>query len=316
MIPYDRRRLCLVTLGALAIFVGGTALAERRTLLPTARVSAARLNEKARRILAKRVSQSPSQVVVTPESPLLQATEDDKPARRQFTVYRNPEGETVCREATAAEIAQREQADPEGLGLRQINHLEIPDDKSSTSQSPAATNLTIVLRATQQLQQNQAATAAFTRAAQNWESLIMSPVTIYIDVDYGTTNFGQAWPNGVLGSTSAPGSSYPYQSVRANLIAEATGEGNATKQAIFNALPSTTVPTDLGDASATDVSDSTARAIGLLPATAQPTDTAARIAFNSNFTFDFDPSDGITASAIDFDAVATHEIGHALGFDS
>jgi len=42
------------------------------------------------------------------------------------------------------------------------------------------------------------------------ESLIMSPVTIYIDVDYGTTNFGQAWPTGVLGSTSAPGSSYPY----------------------------------------------------------------------------------------------------------
>jgi len=143
----------------------------------------------------------------------------------------------------------------------------------------------------------------------------MSPVTIYIDVDYGTTNFGQAWPTGVLGSTSAPGSSYPYQSVRANLIAEATGEGSATKQAIFNALPSNSVPTDLGDAGAADVSDSTARAIGLLPATAQPTDTAARIAFNSNFTFDFDPSDGITASAIDFDAVATHEIGHALGFD-
>ena len=53
----------------------------------------------------------------------------------------------------------------------------------------------------------------------------------------------------------------------------------------FNALPSTTVPTDLGDATAVDVSDSMARAIGLLPATAQSSDSAARIAFNSNFTF-------------------------------
>src|SRR5207253_6605455 len=140
------------------------------------------------------------------------------------------------------------------------------------------------------------------------------PVTIFIDVDFGTTNFGQTWPAGVLGATGAPSSSYSYQSVRANLIAEATGEGNAAKQAIFNGLPSTTVPTDLGDANAADVSEAMARAIGLLPATAQSTDSAARIAFNSNFTFDFDPSDGITSNAIDFDAVATHEIGHALGF--
>jgi hypothetical protein len=39
-----------------------------------------------------------------------------------------------------------------------------------------------------------------------------------------------------------------------------------------------------------------------LPATAQPSDNAAQIAFNSQNTFDFDPSDGITADAIDFDA--------------
>src|SRR5205814_3391674 len=75
-------------------------------------------------------------------------------------------------------------------------------------------------------------------------------------------------------------------------------------------------PADIGDLISTSVSDSTARAIGLLPATAQSTDEAAMIGFNSNFTFDFDPSDGITAGQIDFDAVATHEIGHALGFDS
>ncbi|HEU5239528.1 MAG TPA: NF038122 family metalloprotease, partial [Pyrinomonadaceae bacterium] len=233
----------------------------------------------------------------------------------QFTIYLDANNDTVCRAATSAERREMDAANPETLGLRPINHLGVGKTQGIQTDN-AAPNLTIVLRATQQLQQNADATAAFTRAAQNWEAIIKSPITIYIDVDYGSTRFGQPWPNGVLGSTSTPRSSYPFQSVRTNLIAEANGEGNAAKQAIFTSLPSNTVPTDIGDAGSTDVSDSNARAIGLLPAAAQTTDSAARIAFNSTFTFDFDPSDGITPGQVDFDAVATHEIGHALGFNS
>jgi len=233
----------------------------------------------------------------------------------QFTIYLDANQNTVCRAATSGERKEMDAVDPETLGLRPINHLRTIDKTQGIQTADAAPNLTIVLQATPQLQQNAAATAAFTRAAQNWEAIIKSPITIYIDVDYGSTRFGQPWPSGVLGSTSTPSGSYPFQSVRSNLIAEANGEGNVTKQAIFTALPSNTVPTDIGEASSTDVADSNARAIGLLPATAQPTDSAARIAFNSSSTFDFDPSDGITAG-VDFDAVATHEIGHALGFNS
>jgi hypothetical protein len=171
--------------------------------------------------------------------------------------------------------------DLQSLGMRAINHLDSVG-KTREIQPSAAPNLTIVLRATQQLQQNGAATAAFTRAAKNWEDIIKSPVTVYLDVDYGATNFGQTWPSGVLGSTHPVSQSYPYQSVRTNLIAEANGEGNATKQAILNALPGTTVPTDLGDANSTDVTDPASARIGLcrrrrsLPMT-------RHIAFNSNF---------------------------------
>ena len=251
-----------------------------------------------------------------------QGTSASKPSGlNHFVLYQDSSGEVVCRVATQAERTQLDKIDPSNQRLQPINHL--PSDRYAHRTSRAgttafsATNLTIILRATTQLNDpsNAAAKAAFIRAAQNWETIILSPITIYLDVDYGTTNFGTPWGANVLGSTSTPGNGYPYQSVRTNMIAEAVGEGNATKQAIFNALPSTTVPTDLGNASTTSVSSSLARAIGLLPAVAQSTDSAARTAFNSNFTYDFDPSDGISGGT-DFDAVATHEIGHALGFVS
>lgn len=40
------------------------------------------------------------------------------------------------------------------------------------------------------------------------------------------------------------------------------------------------------------------------------------ITFSSNFAFDFNPSDGISAGQFDFIGVAIHEIGHVLGFVS
>jgi hypothetical protein len=40
------------------------------------------------------------------------------------------------------------------------------------------------------------------------------------------------------------------------------------------------------------------------------------VTFSSNFSFDFDASDGIASNQMDFVGVAIHEIGHALGFTS
>lgn len=47
-----------------------------------------------------------------------------------------------------------------------------------------------------------------------------------------------------------------------------------------------------------------------------PDNFDGNVTFSSNFSFDFNPSDGITAGQMDFIGVAIHEIGHALGFVS
>ena len=63
-----------------------------------------------------------------------------------------------------------------------------------------------------------------------------------------------------------------------------------------------------------DINRANARALGFIGN--GDTGQDASITFSNSFTWDFDPTNGITAGAFDFVGVATHEIGHALGFDS
>jgi hypothetical protein len=249
-------------------------------------------------------------LVVSAHAPVTSDSDTD-----YFLLYAGDNGDTICREANAAERSELEKISPKNL--RQINHTEGKSMDLRAQADNDVTHLTIILRATANLDGNAPAKAAFVRAAAEWENLVSSPVTIYIDADYGPDNFGQAWPSGVLGSTSSPSLTSSYSVVRSNLIA---GANTPAKSAVYNALPTNTVPLETdsgaGTANTVSVSSSIARAIGLLNPTAQSTDTAARIGFNGTgtFTFDFDRSDGI--NGIDFESVAAHEIGHALGFTS
>jgi hypothetical protein len=175
---------------------------------------------------------------------------------------------------------------------------------------------------------NAQADAAFSAAAQRWSNLFTDNVTI--NVSRGFTALG----TGILGSTSNSQANYSYAAARDRLVLDATSSDDATATAhlqagsAFGLLLNRTSNNPNGSGSATPyldndadannmslrLSNANAKALGLLSGTNAAQDGA--ITFSTAFTWDFDPTDGITAGAFDFVGVATHEIGHLLGFVS
>jgi hypothetical protein len=221
-------------------------------------------------------------------------------------------GAASCREATPDEalmVNQRSGREP----LHVITTRRV---------DPQATGLQVTLRATQQLEGFPDAKAAYLRAAATWEGIIQTPISIVIDVDFGPTRFGTPFPPNVLGSTDPQivSGSTVYPSLRSALINSAV---NAQETSLYGSLPAATVPTDLGSTAEIHCPTATFRALGLLNAVADPTGEQSQLGnppstgFNSAFQFDFSPSSNpIDPNKFDFNVVATHEIGHALGFTS
>ena len=167
---------------------------------------------------------------------------------------------------------------------------------------------------------------AFVRAGNRWSSVFTDPVTVNLRIGYS------ALASGVLAQASSTQTIVPYTNFVSALRADRTSSQDTTAVSNLSAdlkfLTNRTSDSPNGPGSATPYLDNdgsfnnqylrmtsaNAKALGLMSATATGTD--ATITFSNAFSYDFKPWDGIVAGTFDFTGLASHEIGHALGFVS
>ena len=160
----------------------------------------------------------------------------------------------------------------------------------------------------------------FGAAGNLWSSLISDAVTVNVTIDLPSLG------SGILGQASSASIAASYADVRTALLGDVTSADDVIATTNLQAGPSlvfvtnNTSGTRIVDNNASnnnnflDVNRANAKALGLLAANDATSD--ADIEFSSNFSWDFDRSNGITSGTYDFVGVAAHEIGHALGFVS
>jgi hypothetical protein len=164
----------------------------------------------------------------------------------------------------------------------------------------------------------------FVAAGERWSALFTDNVTINVFID------SEPLGAGVLGQTGNALYYESYSGLKTALAGDATSATDATAVAHLqpgNLTFAANHTSDCGNCAPVYldhngnfnnqnvvVSGSEAKALGLLAPTNATLDGS--ITFSSTFNFDFNPLDGIAANAYDFTGVATHEIGHLLGFTS
>lgn len=158
------------------------------------------------------------------------------------------------------------------------------------------------------LASNSSALTAFQNAAAEWSSHISTPITVNINADLA--DLGNT---GTIGSTSPSFTTGSYSVVRNAMVAHGIADPAAS---INQFLPtaaqfSATLPVNYGFTGNMLLTRANALALGFNLGAG----TDATITFNSQFAFAYNQAQ-LDGSHMDFQSVAAHEIGHALGFVS
>jgi hypothetical protein len=161
---------------------------------------------------------------------------------------------------------------------------------------------------------NAQALAAFQRAADAWDAIFIDPIAVTINADLAG---GFANPN-IIGSTSSVFLQAGYNTIRNQLVTDSAAQ--ADKSAITAALPTAAqftgfLPTGFALSGNIQATKANLKAMGFGGLDASFGASDATITFNNAFAFSFDPGP-VPGGLMDFTSVATHEIGHALGFVS
>lgn len=156
------------------------------------------------------------------------------------------------------------------------------------------------------------AKAAVQRALAKWESLLVAPINVTVRIDFGPTFFGNPFPAPDTIVTTQITSLLllnGYAPIRSQLQ-ETTAD--VQHRAFYAALPQDNLATELGQVQNISLSANVGRVLNLTGQFVAPD----LIGFNANSNFDFEPSDGIDADKLDFEALVLREIGRLLGFTS
>jgi len=178
---------------------------------------------------------------------------------------------------------------------------------------PASANLFINLVPGSNLLAQPDAYAAFQNAAGVWDQIFSDPITVTINADL-STNFPS---NNIIGSTSAVMLTAGYAAIEGAMAAESTGQ---PAKAIMASLPtasqlSVQLPSGFSLTGNIAATKADLKALGFTGLDTQFGASDATMTFNSNFNFYYGTGT-FQSNQIDFESVAIHEIGHALGFMS
>ena len=214
------------------------------------------------------------------------------------------DGNAECRELPAAEALRlRHQSSKGAVPLRAFHNA---------GPRTTSTGLRIILLGTPQLDEFPQAKEAFIRAAQAWESIILSPIEVTLEADFGPTAFGSEFDSdSTIGVTLSSLVGVAYPTFRSRLAGRPSSGREAT---LFPLLATNGVQSDIGFSNQIAAPGPVLEAVGI--GSDDEPFSNPQIGFNSRFNFDTDRSNGISPGLVDFETVAIHEIGHALGFSS
>jgi hypothetical protein len=153
------------------------------------------------------------------------------------------------------------------------------------------------------------ATAALESVATYIESVFSDPITVVVNINF------ESMDPGILGATSSNyAGSVSYANTRSGLV-----NGMDSDDTLLTYLPTgTSIPVryNINSGTATDESRCYFTIANYRATIGSINGDAADMTINSDFSWDYNPSDGISGGCYCFCSVVAHEVGHVLGFTS